>query len=86
MTPNRDSNYNKDRTLLSAAISCREMFEVEQMSNIRKVEMSLSSETIKGMTAGYEEMGMLNLSLSEEGLDQDRNELESYEKYLVESE
>jgi|GEM_PF-2381389 len=38
------------------------------------------------MKAGYEVMGMLNVSLSEEGLDLDRKDLESYEKYLVESE
>ena len=38
------------------------------------------------MIAGYQEMGILNSSLSEEGLEQDRIDLESYEKYLVESE
>jgi hypothetical protein len=56
------------------------------MSNLLKVKNGLSSELINCMKEGYEEMGMLNLSLSEEGLDQDRKELESYEKYLVESE
>ncbi len=56
------------------------------MSDFVKVENGLSSEMINGMKAGYEEMGMLNLSLSEEGLDQDRRELESYVNYLVESE
>jgi|GEM_PF-4702744 hypothetical protein len=38
------------------------------------------------METGYREMGALNLSLSEEGLDQDIESLKSYEKYLVESE
>ena len=38
------------------------------------------------MKGGYEEMGMLNSGLSEEGLGQDRTDLENYEKYLVESE
>jgi hypothetical protein len=56
------------------------------MSNFIKNENGLSLETINVMKAGYEEMGMLNASLSEEGLDQDRKDLESYEKYLVESE
>jgi len=56
------------------------------MSNFLKNENGLSSEFINGMKAGYEEMGMLNSSLSEEGLDQDRKDLESYENYLVESE
>lgn len=56
------------------------------MSNFIKNENGLSLEIKNGMKAGYEEMGMLNSSLSEEGLDQDRKDLESYEKYLVESE
>jgi hypothetical protein len=56
------------------------------MSNFIKNENGLSLERTNGMKAGYEEMGMLNASLSEEGLDQDRKDLESYEKYLVESE
>lgn len=56
------------------------------MSNFMKNENGLSLETVNGMKVGYEEMGMLNRSLSEEGLDRDRRDLESYEKYLVESE
>ncbi len=56
------------------------------MSNFIKSENGLPLETINEMKAGYVEMGMLNLSLSEEGLDKDRKDLESYEKYLVESE
>jgi hypothetical protein len=56
------------------------------MSNFIKYENGLSLEMKNQLTAGYEEMGMLNASLSEEGLDQDRKDLESYEKYLVESE
>ncbi len=56
------------------------------MSDFINKENGFSLEKINEMKAGYEEMGMLNLSLSEEGLVQDRNDLESYEKYLVESE
>lgn len=56
------------------------------MSNNINNENGLSLEIKNGMKAGYEEMGVLNASLSEEGLDQDRKDLESYEKYLVESE
>jgi hypothetical protein len=56
------------------------------MSNFLKTKNGFSSEKIDEMKAGYEEMGLLNVSLSEEGLDQDRKDLESYEKYLVESE
>lgn len=56
------------------------------MSKINNNESGFSLGKNYEMKAGYEEMGMLNVSLSEEGLDQDRNDLESYEKYLVESE
>lgn len=56
------------------------------MSDFVNYNNGLSSEITYEMKAGYEEMGMLNVSLSEEGLDQDRKDLESYEKYLVESE
>jgi hypothetical protein len=58
----------------------------EQMSDFLKNENGFSLEKKNEMKAGYEGMGMLNVSLSEEGLDQDRKDLESYEKYLVESE
>lgn len=56
------------------------------MFNFKKNENGLSMENINQMKAGYEEMGILNIRLSEEGLEQDRKDLESYEKYLVESE
>ena len=56
------------------------------MSNFLKNQDGLPLEIIKAMEVGYEDMGMLNASLSEEGLDQDGKDLESYEKYLVESE
>lgn len=56
------------------------------MSNCIKNQNCFSLENKNDMKTGYEEMGMLNMSLSEEGLDQDRKDLESYEKYLVESE
>lgn len=56
------------------------------MSDFLKNENGFSLEKKNEMKAGYEGMGMLNVSLSEEGLDQDRKDLESYEKYLVESE
>ncbi len=56
------------------------------MSNFLKNENGFPTDQIDALKAGYEEMGMLNVSLSEEGLDQDRKDLESYEKYLVESE
>ena len=61
-----------------------ELYEVDQMSELIKNEYGLSMEN--QMKAGYEEMGMLNAGLSEEGLDQDRRDLENYEKFLVESE
>ena len=59
-------------------------YEVNQMSDFLKKNAELSSEST--MKAGYEECGTMNVSLSEEGLEQDRKDLESYEKYLVESE
>jgi hypothetical protein len=49
-------------------------------------ENGIIFQSMEEMMAGYQEMGILNISLSEEGLDQDRKDLESYEKYLVESE
>jgi len=55
------------------------------MSNSFKFDSGFSLNENE-MKAGYEEMGMLNVSLSEEGLDRDRKDLESYEKFLVESE
>lgn len=42
--------------------------------------------SLEEMKNGYQKMGLLNKSLSEEGIDQDRRDLESYEIYLVESE
>jgi len=56
------------------------------MTNFINNENVLSLKNKNEMKTGYEGMGMLNISLSEEGLDQDRKDLESYEKYLVESE
>lgn len=56
------------------------------MFDFTTVRSGFSSERMNEITAGYQEMGILNASLSEEGLDQDRRDLESYEKYLVESE
>jgi hypothetical protein len=56
------------------------------MSNSFKIDSGFSLNVKNIMKAGYEEMGMLNVSLSEEGLDRDRKDLESYEKFLVESE
>lgn len=56
------------------------------MSDCIKKENGFSVERRNEMMAGYEKMGMLNTSIAEEGLDQDRKDLESYEKYLVESE
>jgi hypothetical protein len=59
-------------------------YEVIQMSDFLKkmIDPSLENQ----MKAGYEDWGKLNEGLSEEGLEQDRKDLESYEKYLVESE
>ena len=54
------------------------------MSKMNGKEIGL--QKIEEMMAGYQEMGILNVNLSEEGLNQDRKDLESYEKYLVESE
>ncbi len=56
------------------------------MSEFIKIRNGLTIEIIKEMETGYQEMGLLNLSLSEEGLEKDRRDLESYEIYLVESE
>lgn len=56
------------------------------MFDFTTMRSGFSLERISEITAGYQEMGTLNASLSEEGLDQDRRDLESYEKYLVESE
>ncbi len=74
------------RIVVVGSISCRKLFEVEQMSNSFKIDSGFSLNVKNIMKAGYEEMGMLNVSLSEEGLDRDRKDLESYEKFLVESE
>ena len=56
------------------------------MSNFTKYLNGISLEKIEEMKNGYQYMGSLNESLSEEGLEQDRRDLESYEIYLVESE
>lgn len=56
------------------------------MSDLKKMENGLPSELIATMETGYREMGMLNISLSEEGMSQEIESLKSYEKYLVESE
>jgi len=56
------------------------------MSDFKKNREELLLNRIDEMIIGYQEMGMLNLSLSEEGLDMDRRDMECYEKYLVESE
>ena len=56
------------------------------MSDFTNVNYGFSLERMSEMPAGYQEMGMLNSSLSEEGLDQDIRDMESYEKYLVERE
>lgn len=56
------------------------------MSDQKINDRCLKSVNEKMMKAGYEEMGMLNVSLSEEGLCLDIENLESYEKNLVESE
>lgn len=56
------------------------------MPNIKKRNKFYDGDIVQIMEDGYKEMGMLNVSLSEEGLSVDRENLESYEKYLVESE
>ncbi|MGI6731508.1 MAG: hypothetical protein ACOX5F_06420 [Anaerovoracaceae bacterium] len=56
------------------------------MSNNNKAKRYLNKDIIHMMENGYQEMGKLNVSLSEEGLSLDKENLESYEKYLVESE
>lgn len=56
------------------------------MSEIKMNDKCRKSDFEEKMKAGYIEMGMLNLSLSEEGLYLDIEDLESYEKNLVESE
>ena len=56
------------------------------MSNQKTNDRYQKSEKEEMMKAGYQEMGMLNVSLSEEGLYLDIENLESYEKNLVESE
>lgn len=56
------------------------------MSNFIKNSNGFSLEKMEEMKTGYQKMGLLNERLSEEGLDQDRRDLESYEIYLVESE
>ncbi|MDD2189406.1 MAG: hypothetical protein PHV71_00480 [Eubacteriales bacterium] len=56
------------------------------MFDFTKNRNGLTIEIIKEMETGYQEMGLLNVSLSEEGLEKDRRDLEGYEIYLVESE
>ncbi|HHU17509.1 MAG: hypothetical protein ACOX4V_01830 [Anaerovoracaceae bacterium] len=56
------------------------------MSKIIKYLNGLSLEKLEEMKTGYQIMSSINESLSEEGIDLDRRDLESYEKYLVESE
>lgn len=56
------------------------------MPNNNKTKRNLNIDTIHIMEKGYQEMGKLNVNLSEEGLSIDKENLESYEKYLVESE
>ncbi|MDD4565323.1 MAG: hypothetical protein PHE79_07635 [Eubacteriales bacterium] len=56
------------------------------MSNFTKHSNGPSLKEIEEMKTGYQKMGSLNKSLSEEGIDLDRRDLESYEIYLVESE
>lgn len=56
------------------------------MSNLIKYSNGSSLGMIEEMKTGYQIMGSLNESLSEEGLELDRRDLESYELYLVESE
>ena len=58
----------------------------DHMSNEKITNRCQISEKEEMMIAGYKEMGMLNVSLSEEGLSLDMKDLESYEKNLVESE
>lgn len=66
-------------------ISCSLEFKRgDHMSDRKMIDRSLN--WIEMMKAGYKEMGMLNVSLSEEGLNLDVDDLESYEKNLVESE
>ena len=56
------------------------------MFDFIKNRNGFSSANMDEMITGYQEMGVLNVNLSEEGIQEDRNDLESYEKYLVESE
>lgn len=56
------------------------------MLNQMKMHQYSKSELVKVMKAGYEEMGTLNRSLSEEGLYEDIEDLKKYEKNLLESE
>ena len=57
------------------------------MSDLKKNQNNSDLFALKAkMEDGYQEMGPLNISLSEEGLSQDIESLKSYEKYLVESE
>lgn len=50
------------------------------------IENSKKSELLETMKTGYEEMGTLNITLSEEGMYADLKDLEEYEKKLLESE
>jgi hypothetical protein len=79
-------NYNEIVLVVIRNCMLHGIFEVSKMSEYTKNGNEFSLKNINEMITGYQEMGMLNLSLSEEGLDLDRKDLESYEKYLVESE
>ena len=57
------------------------------MSNIQIHTTEYSkSEFLETLKSGYQEMGLLNISLSEEGLHCDLTDLKEYEKFLLESE
>lgn len=56
------------------------------MFNVKNTDFFSTSHIEEKMKFGYEEMGALNATLSEEGFAQDMENLESYEKILVESE
>ncbi len=56
----------------------------QMLNNKEKKVSALGNEAI--FEQGYLEMGKLNISLSEEGLLQDLEDLKNYEKMLMESE
>ncbi len=86
MTRNQSNNYNNSKKVVGSNSKLYGIVRGEKMSEFIKNENGCSLGNKNEMKAGYREMGMLNLSLSEEGLAQDRKDLESYENYLVESE